>query len=355
MRVTILGAGAMGAALTFPVATKCNTPVLYGTKFDKETLDQLRDGKPHPKLRQQLPDEDVELRYPDDLEGAIEGAEICILGVNTSGILPLMNALLPHLKESIPLVIIAKGLVDLEGKALPAASAARGYLRMKAVPHPPPVVSMVGPSIAAEVADIVPTIVHVASENEDSARQVAEFLSTPRFHCRYDADAKGIEICSAYKNIYTIALSWPAGLSEQDGPEKQSNLKSILFLQTLDEMRLLSLAAGGRADTPWSIAGLGDLLTTAESGRNGAFGKKLGSGKSTDEALDELAGQGIRTIEGYETAKLGLDHARALDPDIPNRLPLLRAINDVINGDHSVRQALDSLDLGKIAMTRVFD
>lgn len=351
MKILIIGAGSMGAALTFPLAANGHSPVLYGTEFDADTLKRLRNGEAHPKLDRRLPGS-VELKGPEGLEAALSGAGVVLLAINTKGILPVMKALLPHLGQSVPLITVAKGLVDLDGDALPVTAAIRTYMEREGLTRPPSVACLAGPSIAAEVAREVPTIVHLACRDEESGCRLADAFSGPRFQCRYSPDLTGIETCTAYKNIYTIALSWPTGLSEQDDSGSQTNLKALLFLQSLNEIQRLVVAAGGDPETALGIAGLGDLVTTDDAGRNGAFGRLLGSGNSSGEALRELAGEGIRTIEGYETAKPGLSYARSLSDTLEERLPLLHEIHEVLHSGKSVREAIDSLALAEIATTK---
>ena len=348
MKLLVIGAGSMGAALTFPLAANGHSPVLYGSEFDADTLKRLRDREAHPKLERRLP-ASVELKGPENLKEALSGAKVVLLAINTKGILPVMKVLLPHLDQSVPLISVAKGLVDLDGNAFPVVTAIRAYMKRQGLPHPPSVACLAGPSIAAEVARGVPTIVHLACEDEASGRKLAYAFSGPRFQCRYSPDLTGIETCAAYKNIYTIALSWPTGLSEQDDSGSQTNLKALLFLQSLKEIQRLIVAADGDPETALGIAGLGDLVTTDDAGRNGAFGRLLGSGKSSEEALRELAGEGIRTIEGYETTKPGLSYARSLSDTLEKQLPLLHEIHEVLHSGKSVRQAIDSLPLAEMA------
>ena len=48
--VTILGAGAMGAALTTPALAAGNEVRLWGTWLDDDILAALRAGRPHPRI-----------------------------------------------------------------------------------------------------------------------------------------------------------------------------------------------------------------------------------------------------------------------------------------------------------------
>ena len=81
-------------------------------------------------------------------------------------------------------------------------------------------------------------------------------------------------------------------------------------------------AAGGRADTIYGLAGLGDLIATGTSpeSRNRAFGEKLGRGLSPRRAT---------IVEGVEAA----DSARSLARRHKVRTPLLDAIFDAAGGE----------------------
>ena len=48
--VTILGAGAMGSALTTPALAAGHDVRLWGTWLDDEVLADLRAGRPHPRI-----------------------------------------------------------------------------------------------------------------------------------------------------------------------------------------------------------------------------------------------------------------------------------------------------------------
>lgn len=332
----------MGSALTVPLAANGHSPVLYGTRFDTETLKRIRKGRPHPRLGQRLP-QAVDLRDPDELEEAVHGAGAAILATNSEGVLPLMEKLAPRLDASIPLVTIAKGLVEMDGEPLPVHAAVQQLLSRQRVA--PSVAALAGPSIAAEVARQVPTLACLACQEPEVGCRLTHALSTRRFHCRPSTDAIGVGICSAFKNIYTIALSWPKGLGDRDDSPEQANLKAILFLQTLAELRKLVRAAGGKPETVTGEAGLGDLVTTGEAGRNGQLGRLLGSGRSTEQALRELADKGIRTVEGHQTASLGHRYADRLNLSPRKHLPLLHQIHAVLHSGKPVREAIDSLPL----------
>ncbi|HKK17585.1 MAG TPA: NAD(P)-binding domain-containing protein, partial [Opitutales bacterium] len=106
MKITLLGAGAMGGALTFPLVESGHEVRLYGTGYDRQTIASLKQKQPHPRLNKQLPKK-INLYEPEELEGAVRGTEILLLCVNTEGIRPIMDALLPYIKPERTLITIA--------------------------------------------------------------------------------------------------------------------------------------------------------------------------------------------------------------------------------------------------------
>jgi glycerol-3-phosphate dehydrogenase (NAD(P)+) len=118
MNITLLGAGSMGGALTFPFVEGGHTVQLYGTEYDRSTMAALKSQQDHPKLNLPLPDA-VRLFGPEELDASLEGADVVILSVNTDGIASIMDALLPRLCSDWTLITVAKGFYPLKGTVYP--------------------------------------------------------------------------------------------------------------------------------------------------------------------------------------------------------------------------------------------
>jgi glycerol-3-phosphate dehydrogenase (NAD(P)+) len=85
-----------------------------------------------------------------------------------------------------------------------------------------------------------------------------------------------------------------------DGLGAGANTKAALLAVGLAEMSRLIRACGGRAETIYGVAGLGDLIATGTSpeSRNRAFGEKVGRGVPPAQALKEIP----TVVEGIEAA-----------------------------------------------------
>lgn len=350
MEISILGAGAMGSALTFPLADNGHDITLWGSEYDESILSALRNGNEHPRIGRTLP-EGVTLYGPKRLDEAVTEAEILVLGVSSNGVVPVTERISSLLTEDTTLVSIAKGLVEYEDQPWLIQDGILKVLDDKGVTQAPPVVSVAGPSIAKELAERSRTAVAYATKDEEILEKTASAFNTEYYNIKTTTDVKGLEICIGLKNAYSISLAWPDGLTEREkksSPSNMTNLKAILFLQTMKEIKLLVQLSGGDESTVEGLAGLGDLVTTSSSGRNGSFGRFLGSGMTVSEALEELERQGVGVIEGYETADMGLQLANSVIEDTHytlEDLPLLHEINQVLYEDKSVEDALDEIRL----------
>jgi glycerol-3-phosphate dehydrogenase (NAD(P)+) len=346
MDVTVLGAGAMGSSLTIPLVDNDHTVTLWGSRFDEEIMEALRSGERHPRIDKELPN-GLEFLGPDELEEAVTGADLVVLGVSSNGVVPMTNRIAPYLRENQPLVSIAKGMVEMEEDSYLIHDGIQQILEEESSAKPP-VVSVGGPSIAAELAERSRTAVTFASQHEGVLNDVVEVFATDYYSIQPTTDVKGMDVCIGYKNAYSIALAWPKGLAEsRETNEGMTNFRAILFLQTLEELKTMAKAFGGREETVYGLAGLGDLVTTTAAGRNGSFGKLLGSGHGTDEALTIMEERGVGVIEGYETADAGaqlVQSSKSEQSISMDDVPLLREINNVLYEGKSVRDAVDEIN-----------
>ncbi|MFB6346489.1 MAG: 2-dehydropantoate 2-reductase N-terminal domain-containing protein [bacterium] len=347
MEVTILGAGAMGSALSVPLSDNGHAVTLWGSRFDEDILASLRNGEKHPRLGVQLP-QSVTLTGPDELELAVEGCEVLILGVSSQGVVPVTRRIASFVDDDMTIVSIAKGIVDIESDPYMIGEGIRSVLDEKTDANPP-IVCVGGPSIASEVAERSRTAVAYAGRNENALNLVTGAMETDYYSIKSTTDLAGLQVCIGYKNAYSIALAWPDGITERKGkntPSSMTNLKAILFLQTIDELQTLTRALNGSVETVNGLAGLGDLVTTSSGGRNGSFGRLIGSGMSPDDALEELEQRGVGVVEGHETADLGLDRVRTMVEESSlalDDLPLLQEINRVLYEDKPVTEAIEAI------------
>src|SRR5207249_3616415 len=117
--------------------------------------------------------------------------------------------------------------------------------------------------------------------------------------------------------------------------EAMTNAKAFVFSRGLVEMARLARALGGRAETVLGLAGAGDLFVTALGGRNGRFGRLVGTGLSPEQALAKMN----TTVEGYFNARAAAALADRYDLD----LPVVDIVAKVIYYGLTPREAIERL------------
>lgn len=174
--------------------------------------------------------------------------------------------------------------------------------------------TLTGPSFAREVARGVPTGLLLGGPSGARAQALAKLFNGGALMVRHWPDRAGVELGGSLKNAIAI------GAGILDGLNTGANTKAALLVQGLAEMSALIRARGGRADTIYGLAGLGDLIATGTSheSRNRGFGEKLGKGLSPKRALAQIP----TVVEGIEAAAA----ARELCARHKVKAPLLESI-----------------------------
>ncbi len=174
--------------------------------------------------------------------------------------------------------------------------------------------TLTGPSFAREVARGVPTGLLLGGPSGHRAEALAALFDGGALNVTHWPDRVGVELGGSLKNAIAI------GAGILDGLGTGANTKAALLVQGLAEMSRLIRASGGRADTIYGLAGLGDLIATGTSpeSRNRGFGEKLGAGLTPKRALAQIP----TVVEGIEAAA----SARELCARHKVKAPLLEAI-----------------------------
>ena len=333
-RVTILGAGDMGTALTTPLARNGHEVRLWGTERDAGIVAALRGGGPHPRLGVALPP-GADIFAAEEAAAALAGAEIVVVAITSDAVQHVVGRMAPLLGAPRAILTVAKGFDSGEDgtiRLLPDIIA--GFA-------PAPVVAVGGPSKANEVAWGAPTAVVFGGSDPAAVALCQTTFATDTYHVEPTADIVGLELAAAMKNAYAIALGIADGLERATG-RPHHNLRAALFPRAVVEMALLAEAMGGHRETAAGLAGAGDLQVTITSGRNRLLGERIGVGETPAAAYAALAAAGT-TIEGYPAAdfghRLARHHAAAGRLDLA-RVPLLDALWRILYAAAPPQEAL---------------
>ncbi|SER68112.1 glycerol-3-phosphate dehydrogenase (NAD(P)+) [Propionibacterium cyclohexanicum] len=327
--VTILGAGAMGAAQCRPLADAGWDVRLWGTRFDDELLDLLSTGAPHPRTGVPLPDS-VHIYRSGQLGEALADSRVVVMAVISAQVPRLAREILEPLANADSLWLTSKGFSQVEDGRVRLLSENLRRIAQEAHVELPPIVTVAGPVLADECAAARPTAPVFACHDISVAQRYARQCSTPAYSIMASGDEVGVEVCAPLKNSYAMALGLVDGLSERDGAATH-NLRAATFVQAVHEMAVFGRQLGGDPMTAAGLAGLGDLEVTGQAGRNHGFGRRIGLGASTTQAREEMAALG-QSVEGIDSTRLALLFADQIGHGLLDHLPLLRMVGDVLLG-----------------------
>ncbi|MDO5672501.1 MAG: glycerol-3-phosphate dehydrogenase [Actinomycetaceae bacterium] len=326
-RITILGASAMGSALCTPMVQAGWEVRLWGTQFDDGLIDLYMRGEPHPMTSVAVSRE-VKLYRSAQLKEAMRGADVAVISVASGGVPAITELVLPYMSKLDSLWLTAKGFWETPEGHVELLPETMRRIAAKARVTMPPIVSVGGPVIAKECARGKPTATVFGCHDLDIANKYARTASTEAYRIEVTSDEIGLDIYSALKNAYAIALGIADGRGELTAFPEQ-NLRAAIFVQAIRELGRIGEALGAHPDSIYTLAGIGDLEVTGTSGRNKFYGMRIGRGEDPERALEQMQGLG-QTVEGVRATELGVRLLKQRVPDLLEQLPLLRAINKTL-------------------------
>ena len=282
--VAIIGSGSWGVALATHLARNGNNVRLWS--FNKDERDLINNEK---KCKF-LPDIKIEKNIicSTNFEKVIDGADF-IMHVTPS---KYTRETFKQYKQYVgnkPVIICSKGFEKDTLKTL-------DEVLQDEMPNVR-VGVLTGPSHAEEVAISIPTVMVVASKDEEILKLIQDTFMSEEMRIYTSNDVKGVELGGALKNIIAFCAGIAAGIGLGD------NTFAALITRGLMEISRLGIKLGGKQETFYGLSGLGDLIVTclSEHSRNRRAGKLIGQGKTLEEAKKEV-GMVIESIDNIDVA-----------------------------------------------------
>jgi len=250
-------------------------------------------------------DHDVFVARRTTLDDApYDEADVVVLAVPSHA----FREVLEHVTGKAPILSLTKGLDPQSGG------------RLSTLVRDRPVAVLSGPNMAEEVAEGLPSVAVVASEDAQLAALLQESINSPVFRVYMQTDLIGVELCAAAKNVIALAAGGVDGLGLGD------NAKAALITRGLVEMARLGEACGAEPETFSGLAGMGDLMVTCfhPSGRNRRAGEMIARGATPEDAKAAIG----QVVEGLTTAPV----LRELSHRIGVELPITEGVCSVLEG-----------------------
>ena len=335
--VTILGDGAMATVCSILLTQGGHAVTLWGA-FE-ESIERLMQNREQAKL---LPG----ARVPPNVNltandaDAFRDSTMILSAVPTQYMRSVWKRLQPHVPKGVPIVSVAKGIEnDTLLRPTQVIADVLGGFRVQGSGFKTEggpecdwsLAALSGPNIAAEIARYLPATAVAASSDESLAQRVQATFTTQWFRVYTNADAIGVELAGATKNVIAIA----AGIL--DGLAAGNNAKAALVTRGLVEITRLGVAMGALESTFQGLAGLGDLITTCVSpeGRNRTVGEQIGKGRKLADILAKMDS----VAEGVPTTKAVVELARRHGVE----MPIAQSVHAVLFEGKDVIHALTDL------------
>ncbi|MBR2408208.1 MAG: NAD(P)-dependent glycerol-3-phosphate dehydrogenase [Lachnospiraceae bacterium] len=320
-KVTVLGAGTWGVALTILLANNGHEVTLW-SKFEAETGALAADRKHIKNLPGAVLPDSVKLTN-DLAEAVTNEPDMVVNTVISPFVREVSQALSSHIKEGTVIVNASKGIengtlytmTDVISQEIPQAKVG--------------VIS--GPSHAEEVSRHIPTTVVAGAAEKETAMYIQDMFMNRYFRVYTSPDVLGIEIGGSLKNVIALAAGAIDGLGYGD------NTKAALITRGIVEIARLGEAMGARYETFAGLSGIGDLIVTCTSNhsRNHNAGVLLGKGKTLEEAKKEVG----QVVEGVNSAQAAL----ALANKYGVEMPIVEQVNAVLFENKEAKEALKDL------------
>ena len=308
-KILVIGGGAMGSAFTIPCLEN-NNSVTITEPYSKVFIRNLSsNNKFHSALKINLPKKLKFRKFSNDL--LREKFDLIVIALSLSGI-NFIGSQLKSLNVKTPVLVLTKGL-KYEKKTKRILTISEQLKKNYNVSN---ISILKGPCLAKELARKNQTSVIVASKNINTAKKIGKMISTKYYLTEFSRDIKGVEVCSAIKNIYSMII----------GAGQSLNASSNLFQKSVIEMRYLTKYFKGREETTLGLAGVGDLYVSAAGGRNSKMGSYLGKGFTFKTAKKRFMPND--TVEGEQLAReIAPFIFKKIDKEkIPLMINLLRTI-----------------------------
>jgi glycerol-3-phosphate dehydrogenase (NAD(P)+) len=320
LRVGIIGGGAFGTAMACVVSRSGHEVLLWAR--EPEVAAGINTAASNHVFLPEVPLPPA-IKATNDLEAAARGKDIILMAVPAQHLRSVARRMRDCVPTGAPVVTCSKGIErgscalmpEVVSETLPQARVA----------------VLSGPSFAREIALDLPCGVVLACRDAGAREALARAIGNPRFCVRPSPDVVGTAIGGVMKNVIAIASGIVAGRKLGE------NARATLITYGLDEAERLGVAKGARRVTFMGLAGIGDLMLTANSlqSRNTSLGVALGEGR---KLADVLAGrkevtEGVFSVEALTAlaGRLGVD------------MPITETLDDVLNHGADLDAAMADL------------
>lgn len=322
-KITVFGRGSFGTALANVLAENGHSVLMWGK--NENTVDEINQSHQNKRYLKDVTLNET-IKATSQLEQAVNFSDIFLIALPTKAIRNVVTEIDQHIKTKKTFIHVAKGIENETFKRVSEMiedSVSKNHKNGVGV--------LSGPSHAEEVVIKQPTTVAASSKDEHISKLIQDLFMNDYLRVYTNNDLIGVELGGALKNIIAVASGIVAGMGYGD------NAKAALMTRGLAEISRLGEKLGADPMTFLGLGGIGDLIVTCTSthSRNYTLGYKLGKGKTTEEALNEMN----MVVEGIYTTNSVYHLAKSQNVD----MPITNALYKVLFEDKPVKDSVKDL------------
>ncbi|HIP68081.1 MAG TPA: hypothetical protein EYH06_05740 [Chromatiales bacterium] len=222
-----------------------------------------------------------------ELEQTATEADFIIFCTPTAALFELAQRLSPQLSSDCICLSMAKSL-DASGRTAPVTL-------QQGLENRVDYAMLYGPMISEEIMIDRPGFAVLAGSSEACLEKTKTLFQGTCLKLKIHNDLHGTAWCVTLKNVYALLFGMADELN------LGVNMRGFLAVETLAEMAAIMQYKNGLPETPYTLAGLGDLITTATS--EDSHHHQLGRSLARNER-DDISGEGINTLSIIRQFKL---------------------------------------------------